>query len=341
MVSPDLDALIEDPSWLAHRYDEARDEIRFRRVPREAHRAVTFLTDAELGADEDFVAVPRHDALAAVRSRRLPPPRIIAHSAYCCSTMLVRAFDVPGAAMGLSEPVILNDVIGLRLRGGDPRQVAAALDAALALLARPFAPGEAVVIKPSNVVNPLLSAMQRMVPDLPLLLLHAPLEAFVGSIARKEIEGRSWARELAWKLISLGQMNRFGFSQEELFRHTDLQSAALAWLAQQAAFADLATASPATVRSLDSDRLTHDAVAVMSALATHFAVAIDPVDVVQGPAFRRHAKHGHAFDAAARDRARDEGLALHAREIGMVVRWARSVAAHAATPMVLPSPLLD
>ena len=52
--------------------------------------------------------------------------------------MLARAFDLPGAAMGYKEPQILNDAVGLRLREGDPRQVAAALDAALWLLARPL-----------------------------------------------------------------------------------------------------------------------------------------------------------------------------------------------------------
>ena len=148
--------------------------------------------------------VARAEAVAAAQALAPPPPRFIFHSAYCCSTMLARAFDLPGAAMGYKEPQILNDAVGLRLREGDPRQVAAALDAALWLLARPPARGEVAVIKPSNVVNPLIPAILALRPESRALLLHAPLEAFLGSVARKEIEGRAWVRELMWKLIRLG-----------------------------------------------------------------------------------------------------------------------------------------
>ena len=50
--------------------------------------------------------------------------------------MLARALDLPGVAMGLSEPVILNDVVGFRRRGAAPRDVARLADAATAA-ARP------------------------------------------------------------------------------------------------------------------------------------------------------------------------------------------------------------
>ena len=47
------------------------------------------------------------------------PIHFIFHSAFCASTMLVRALDVPGSAMGISEPVILNDMVGWRRRGAE------------------------------------------------------------------------------------------------------------------------------------------------------------------------------------------------------------------------------
>ena len=54
-------------------------------------------------------------------------PKTVRRTAVDIGT-LARAFDVPGTSFGLKEPQILNDVIGLQLRRGDPRQVAAALD---------------------------------------------------------------------------------------------------------------------------------------------------------------------------------------------------------------------
>src|SRR5688500_4793887 len=209
---PDLESVIADGRWLAHRYDETHDAVHFVRLSREDYQRITFLTDAEIG-DVPKIVLARAECLAAAKALAPPTPRLIFHSAYCCSTLLARAFDLPGSAMGIKEPQILNDVIGLRLRGGDPRQVAAALDVALWLLARPLAAGEVNVIKPSNLVNPIIPAIIAMRPETRALLLHAPLEAFLGSVARKEIEGRAWVRELMWKLIRLGQAERFGFSE--------------------------------------------------------------------------------------------------------------------------------
>src|SRR5690242_7285276 len=104
---PALPELIDDGRWLAHRYDESQDAIQFRFVPRERQRKLTFLTDSELG-DAPLAVYSRSDCLADVRKRELPTPRFIFHSAYCCSTLLARAFDLPGVSFGLKEPQILN-----------------------------------------------------------------------------------------------------------------------------------------------------------------------------------------------------------------------------------------
>lgn len=331
-AAPSLAHVIADGRWLAHRYDEAHDSIQFRFVDREAHRKTTFLTDAELG-DGDVLSFRRADCVTEARRRPPPEPRLIVHSAYCCSTMLARAFDLPGVSMGFKEPVILNDVIGLQLRGGDRRRVAAALDAALLLLARPLAPGEASVIKPSTMCNPLLPVMIAMRPQASVLLLHAPLEDFLASVAAKGIEGRAWVRELMWKLIRLGQAEPFGFSEEELYRQTDLQVAALGWLAQQGAFAAAAQANADRVRTLDSETLTHRPVEAMAALAGLFALDFDAEAVARGPAFTRHSKSGAAFAAGERDRERDERQRIYAREVEMVMEWGRRVADHAGIPL--------
>jgi hypothetical protein len=338
-LQPESTRLIGDGHWLPHRYDAAADAVQFRLFEREDHRRATFLSAEEVG-DGPTVALPRTECLAAVKAMALPPVRLILHSAFCCSTLLTRAFDLPGMAMGLSEPMILNDVVGLRLRGGDPRQVAAALDVALHLLARPLAAGEAMVIKPSNLFNPLAPVAIKLQPELRLLLLHAPLEDYLGSVARKEIEGRAWVRELMWKLIGLGEAARFGLSEEELYRQTDLQVAALGWLAQQARFEELALQLPERVRVVDSVTLMRSPRQVMAELAKHFSVDLDAGAVASGPAFTRHSKDGRAFDAAARDAERSEGLARHAREVTTVAEWAGRVAEFAHVSMILPGPLV-
>lgn len=334
-----VEEIVGDAQWLAHRYDEQQDAVHFVHITRARHAELTFLTDREIG-DAPQRIVSRADCLAAAKPLAPPTPRFIIHSAYCCSTMLARAFDLPGTAMALKEPQILNDVVGLRLRGGDPRQVAAALDIALWLLARPFAAGEAVVVKPSNLVNPLIPALVSLRPDVRLLFLHAPLEEFLGSIARKEIEGRAWVRELMWKFIVLGQATRFGFTEEELYRHTDLQVAALGWLAQQALFSDVISQHADAIRSVVSETLTARPAECLARLGELFDLRLDADAIAQGPAFRRHSKDGGAFDSADRSVERAVGLERHAREIAMVMEWSRAVADHASISLELPKPLL-
>ena len=337
--APALPELIDDGRWLAHRYDESNDAVQFRFVPREAQRAMTFLTDFEIG-DAPLAVYARSDCLAEARRRDFPPPRFIFHSAYCCSTLLARAFDIEGVSFGLKEPQILNDLIGLQLRRGDPRQVAAALDVALLLLARPLGSGEATVVNPSNLFNPLLPLVTAMRPDVRGLLLHAPLETFLGSIARKEIEGRAWVRELMWKLIHLGQAERFGFSDEDLYRQTDLQAAAIGWLAQQALFAEAAARHPG-YRTIDSETLMRRPTESLAALGELFGLGFDAADVASGPAFRTHSKDRADYSPEQRQADVDRGNRMHAREIAMVVEWTRQVADHAEVPMALPGPLLD
>jgi len=337
-TAPALPELIDDGRWLAHRYDETADAVQFRFVPREAQRDMTFLTDFEIG-DAPLAVFPREDCLAQARRRALPPPRIIFHSAYCCSTLLARAFDIPGLSFGLKEPQILNDVTGFQSRGGDPRQVAAAMDIALLLLARPLGPGEANVIKPSNLLNPFIPLVTAMRPDVRGLLLHAPLEDFLASVARKEIEGRTWVRELMWKLIQLGQAGRFGFTNEELYRHTDLQVAAVGWLAQQSLFADAVQAHNG-FRTLDSETLMARPKDCLGALGELFEIGLDAEQAASGPAFRTHSKDRSEFSVEEREQERERGKSLHAREVGIVLEWSERLASHAGISMTLPSPLL-
>lgn len=339
--NPEIARIVGDASWLAHRYEPVRDEIHFLRVPRDLHRAATFLTDEYLGEVGAPSVIGRSAALAAMP--RTAPIHYIFHSAYCCSTLLARAFDLEGRAMGLKEPLILNDLSGWRSRGAEPAKLAEVLDGTLALLARPFGPGEAVVLKPSNLINPFAAAMLAMRPGANALLLHAPLPLFLGSIARKGMWGRLWVRELYVKLARFGLMD-FGFSPEEVLRQSDLQIAAIGWLGQHRLFAELAARFPDRVRTLDSETLMARPSEAIAELAHLFGLALDDESVariVTGKAFTSHSKGLGEFGADARQAEQRDGARVHADEIEKVTVWAEAVAASAGQSLVLPQPLLS
>jgi len=272
------------------------------------------------------------------------PIHFIFHSAYCCSTLLATAFDSPGVAMGLKEPVLLNDLIGWRHRGAKGAQVARVLDDALRLLARPFGPGEMVVVKPSNIVNPLIPGIMALRPQARALLLHAPLQTYLVSIARKGMWGRLWVRDLFGKLLQEGMLGRLGIAPSDYLGLTDIQVAAAGWLAQQWQFQDLTTHLSGRIKTLDSETLVARPSESLEALARHFDLALDDeaiAAIVGGPVFARDAKNGASFTPGQRAEEARLGLALHGEEVEKVAQWAHVVADNAGVSLTLDAPLID
>ncbi len=332
--------IAHDPRWLAHRFDEAADAIRFRLVPREAHRAATFLTDEHMGEEPMPFVLPRGEAVALASDPS--PVHFIFHSAFCGSTLLARAFDLPGRSMGLKEPQILNDVAGWRLRGAPGPRVAEALDHALRLLARPFEADEVTIIKPSNVLNGLAPAMLKLRPDARALLLRAPLPVFLKSIAKKGMWGRLWVRDLMAKQLQENLID-FGLQGADYLRLTDLQAAAIGWLAQQALFARLARDFPGRVATLDSETLLERPAEALAALSRLYGLPLNDAqigEIVEGPAFANDSKTGDSFSLKQRAADYDAAFQAHADEIEKVGVWAEAVAKNAGVEMGDAAPLL-
>ena len=269
-----------DPAWLAHRYDEASDTIRFVRYERDERAAVPFLVDGHL-PERGFEALSRSEAHRLGVST---PLHFIFHSGFCCSTLLSTCFDQPGLATSFSEPMILNDAVGWRLRGAPSGDVGELVDDALGLLARAFPGDEAAIVKPSTVVNGLGEGLLAIRPQSRAIVMHAPLRDFLISIAKKGLEGRLWVRDLLVKCRSERRTEAVGFSDVDLLKLSDLQVAAIDWLMQQATFGQMLMRFPGRVRSLTSD---------------DFLDRPEEALAAAGAAFRRKAGNGHARPDAA------------------------------------------
>ena len=337
----DIASVLGDARWLAHRFEPVRDTVHFRRLSRADHASATFITDEYLGRETHPVIIDRERAVAG--GAKPGPLHFIFHSAFCLSTLLARAFDLPGRSMALKEPVALNDVVGWRHREtvAGPR-VVRALDGLLQLLARPFACAEATIIKPSNVANGLADVMLALRPDAHALLLHAPLPTFLRSIAKKGLDGRLWVRDLLAKQLRDGLID-LGFEGEDYLRLTDLQVAAVGWLAQEALFARLAAKYSERVRTLDSETLLARPEAAIAAIAMLFGMALtdtEIADVIAGPAFTGHSKTGAAYGSDERAADYQAAAAAHGDEIDKVIIWAEAVARNAGLSAKPPMPLL-
>ncbi len=339
MVQLKADFSLAKGEWLAHRYDESADAFQMRHLTREAHDAATFITDDYLGVDPNPVVVDRRKAIGKVAAN--PDPHFIIHSAFCASTMLARGFNLPGVAMGLKEPVILNDIVGWRRRGAPPAQVAERLDHALLMLARPFQGDSAVVVKPSNVFNALVPLALTMRKQSKAILLYAPLPVFLVSVARKGLWCRLWCRELLEGLLVDGIVD-LGFEMRDYFRQSDLQIAAIGWLAQHRLFHQIASNfGPQRIATLDSEQLTARPAASVLAAAKLFEMDVDAAQLDSHPAFHTHSKFGGAFGAEDRKAEQTAATAAYGEEIDFVLQWAAEVAKSAGISMDLPHSLFQ
>ena len=333
------------PDLLAHRYDPSHDAVHFVAADRALRRRIPFLIDENMPDRGDPLVLRRQDALAAtarsVGTGTTTPMGFIFHSAYCCSTLLGNAYDRPGRSFRLKEPTLLNDLVGWRHRGGEPARVGEMRRDGLTLLARPFEAGETCIVKPSNVVNGLAAAMIDARPEAGVLLLYAPLDVYLGSIASKGLWGRRWLRDLLFKQLLDGSVD-LGFERNDYFLQSDLQVAAVGWLAQHALFARLAKAWPTRVRTLDSETLLARPTEALTALDALFGIAGNgrEREALVASVFRRNAKSGEAFGAADRIAGQKNATEQHGEEIATVDAWARAVAETAKVTFALPQPLL-
>jgi hypothetical protein len=337
-----IEDVARDATWLPHRYDPGYDAIHFLQLSRAQHDALTFLIDSDLPRDAAKLVLERAPSVAAA-SATAAPLHFIFHSGYCCSTLLARAFDIPGVAMGLREPTIFNDIIGWRRRGGEEARVMAVLQDAMALLAQPFAPGEAVVAKPSNIINGLALPIMAMRPDARAVLLHAPLPVFLGSIARKGMWGALWARQYFQGALQDGAI-ALGFDRDAFMGQTDLQIAAMGWLAQQALFDTIIREVGADrVRTIDSETLLAHRADALFRLGDLLGLPLDrdrSIAIADGPVFARHSKSATPYDAGDRKREQRDLDARRLDEIDKVAAWTEAVAKGIGIPLHLGAPLL-
>ncbi|MFO1015983.1 MAG: hypothetical protein U1E03_00160 [Hyphomonadaceae bacterium] len=329
--------VLSDPAWLPRTYDTRSDTFDFFHVPRVAQQAATFLeprflTGAPLHGPVPVAAFAEDELRASAG-----PLHFIFHTSYCCSTVLARAMDVPGVAMGLKEPSVL---MSFAEHWGSARKRAGALPAlraALDLLSRPLVEGEVHVIKPSNAFNPVIPYALFARPDAKAVLMTSSLEGFLTAIIRRGPSGRTMVREVLYAFAPTIPLEN-ELTKEQMLLFDDLQAATLVWLMQIAFFDALARRfGPERVRILDGDTLISKPEATLAAVGGHFGLKpVDWASIAAGPTFREHAKNSALpFNASDHVRQRREAQSAYAAEMDAAIRWAGDVAARFGVPRTL------
>jgi hypothetical protein len=332
-------AFVEDPAWLPHDYDRRNDSLVFAYLERDAQRRATYLDPRFLAQAPKSQPAPVSELPLDAIAASARPMHFIFHTSFCCSTLMARALDIPGASMGLKEPAVLLSFADSWANGRRSPGGATAFNATLNLLSRPLSPGETNVVKPVNIVNYIIPAFMNWRSDAKAIVMHSSLDAFLRAIARRGLEGRNFARGVFHQLSTVIPLDH-DMSPQDIVRMSDLQVAAQAWL-MQAAFITSVTKlfGPSRIRLLSGDRFLEDTRGSLAGLSDFFGLSLSETQigqVVDGPVFKEHSKQPLiAFDAAAQKAQFEKAGEQHFEEINAVRAWARRFAARLDLPTEL------
>ena len=245
-MSTDPVLIIErDSCWLPHSIDWSRKMVQFVKIPTQRLRAPGFLFEfePELASDSQELPIAR---LGEIHVDTLPI-HFVFHTAFCRSTLLSRALNLDGIAVGMSEPGIVASMVNA------PAEFRPILRDVLRLLSRHREGVSAVFVKPTNHANRLIPQILDTSPDSRAILMTGALEPFLNSVRKRALMGHRWGRKLYLEVQGYAGLN-LGMPPEEIFAMSDLQAAGLAWLLYQNYFTQLSSGKyQERLRTLDSD----------------------------------------------------------------------------------------
>lgn len=325
-----LDELFGRPDLFLHHIDLRGGELELRPATREDYRRSAFLDERmESSARSGYsLPLPAILGLAHALPRAEGRLRYVFHSAFCCSTLVARALELPGTSFALKEPAMYLALAEL-WRGGEPHGASPSAMLALvqAFAGRSWEPQEVVVVKPSDACNNLIEPLLARDRGAQALLLSSSLPDLLLAVL-KSPGRRKWTHERLPAAVhdarALGVLDEVDPTALD-----DAARAAYLWLVQQHAFLDaVRRLGPGRVRTLGCDLLLAEPLATMERLAAFFGLAPPPgrLEAAVAECFAAHAKApDHAYDARAR--AEDQAAAReeHARELAEGLAWAASV----------------
>jgi hypothetical protein len=289
MTSPPGAADLVDPRWFAVDLHVPERWFAMLRVDDDAIARSSFLDnriEAPLAQ-----AAPMPVAAAPPDLPRAPVGWLF-HTSFCASTLLARALHLAPHAVALKEPFVLR-------RLSDARHAGRALDGliapSVALLARPWHPGGAVVIKPTHVALNLALDLLDATPGSRAVIATCSLEEFLISNLKKPAASQAKIGVLAERMLRAS-----GFAQRlpaaALSPPDALCAAGLQWAATRELVHDVVAAAGAErARVLDMQLLLDDLPAVAADCA-HWLGLPTPPDAQRAHAAAAGTRNAKALD---------------------------------------------
>ena len=294
-----LTTLFHSPEFYPQWMDFEKNALHFLHMSRKTYRNSVFLDVRTQHLGDPIQKVNLDDVLRAsagngAKSRRC---HYILNTAFCCSTLLARYFELFPDCFVLKEPSMLTQLATI-----DPRSVSRwqdAFEVCVKLLSRTYLESERPVIKVHEACNVLGNRLLQD-PETTITFLTTPVRRFVLSVLKEEFR-REWVRG---RVSQMSQHPEFA----ELFRDLDVaalsdaQSACCMWLANHLQSQRLCSSERVLV--VNGDDVADRPLQTLTRIATAggFAVSEQQLEtVVSDPSVSRYSKNlSVSFNATSR-----------------------------------------
>lgn len=316
--------LFTSPDFYPLRIDFRRGVVQFLPMTRDDYRDSVFL-DLRTRHFGSTVDIRIDDLLLVLRSTPANQNRVhyILNTAYCCSTLLARYFELLPSYFVLKEPRLLAQ---LALTGDVPRPLwDEVLDLCLRLLSRTYDSGQTVVIKPNDWCNVLANQLLDRDHRATLTFLMTPLRQFLLSVLKSD-ERRDWVRTRVGTEIKRAALN-LSLECPDPAGLSLAEAAAYLWLVNWNQWTDLCSGRHRRrVMLLNGDTLVNSPEETLLAVAETCRLPLDGQQIKQmtnHPSVSQYSKDlCRPYDAASRERSMAELERCWGAEADAGIAWA-------------------
>lgn len=322
-----LQDLFASPEWHAFEMNLQRRTMTFARLSPQEYEEYVFL-GTELAEDRgvDLYELRLDDVLLAAAG--LPsvtkPIHYILHTAFCCSTLLARYFELLSECFVMKEPQLLAQM-GL-ISAESVGQWHDMLSLSIRLLSRTYRPEQLPVIKAHVPTNIIGKELLRHNHQATIIFLINPMRDFLLSALksrRRRGQIRFWNHYIA-KLAAHRIPQLATVSPDEL---TDAEAAAYWWLVNQFLCSELSSGDcRSRVLVVDGTKLADSPEKILPGIMELCRLPFDEgllKQLTTDPSIRKHSKHPSMFyDAESRRQEMADLEFRYAKEADKAMTWA-------------------
>jgi len=328
----DLIYKIQQPDFYLHRFNFQDNQASFLTMDRVAFKTSPFLDNRikSVSSRPDNIALDTClSSYNAISQHR--PPKIIFHTAYCCSTLLSRALDINDHTLVYREPVALHQLAVMKRRRQQfPDHYPLwdrYLDFTLQMLAKTWEPTETPIIKATDSCNNIISEISAMTDNTSVILLYSKLEDFIASNLKSDGR-RKFLKNFVMR-SSRDAIHQPLLGSIDASALNDAQSATYVWMVQILLYIDAINLK--NCRTLNAEDLLENPSKYLLHASQHFDLSLDRDDInkiLKSPVWNKHAKDLGKTKFNSKDRYKEKENVINENKIEVqdAIEWAFSFA---------------